>query len=64
MIVMDQVPINTDEDIKVKVLQVSSADYEDDYGFLTWEKNLNPSENAKYRISYEMQVSYISVVIQ
>ncbi|MFT4532749.1 MAG: hypothetical protein ACJA1A_000421 [Saprospiraceae bacterium] len=63
MIVMDQVPISTDEDIKVKILEISDADYVEDSGFLKWKENLKTSENKKYRISYEIKYGkHISVI--
>ncbi len=65
IIVMDQVPISTDEDIKVKVLEISDAKYEKDSGFLTWKESLKTSENKKYRISYEIKYGkHVNVVNQ
>jgi hypothetical protein len=65
IIVMDQVPISTDEDIKVKVLEISNAKYEEDSGYLKWKDNLKSSDLKKYRISYEIKYGkHVSVISQ
>jgi len=51
----DQVPISTDDDIKVKVLEISEAIYEKKQGYLTWKESLAPGESRKYRVSYEIK---------
>ena len=53
--ILDQVPISTDDDIKVKVLEISGAEYDEKKGFLTWKTELLPSESKTYRVSYEIK---------
>ena len=53
--IMDQVPISTDDDIKVKILEVSNATHDEEKGFLTWEELLQPGESKTYRVSYEIK---------
>ena len=53
--ILDQVPICTDDDIKVKILEISKAEYEEKKGFLTWEEILMPGDSKTYRVSYEIK---------
>ncbi len=53
--VFDQVPVSTDDDIKVKVLEISEAEYDEKKGFLTWKESLLPGESKSYRVSYEIK---------
>ena len=53
--ILDQVPISTDDDIKVKVHDISGASYDKKKGFLEWKARLNPNEGKKYRVSYEIK---------
>lgn len=54
-LVLDQVPVSSDDDIEVKVLEISNAQYTEDDGFLKWENILGTGKSIKYRISYEIK---------
>lgn len=53
--ILDQVPISTDDDIKVKILEISGAEHEEKQGFLTWKERLEAGEMKKVRVSYEIK---------
>lgn len=53
--IMDQVPISTDDDINVKVLEISDAEYEEKSGFLTWKETFLAGERKTFRVSYEIK---------
>ncbi len=48
----DQIPLSTDEDIIITLLEDGKGDLNKDLGVLNWELNLKPNENKKIRISY------------
>ncbi len=53
--IFDQVPISTDDDIKVKILEISEAEYKEKQGFLTWHETLSPGGSKTFRVSYEIK---------
>jgi len=52
IIIEDQVPVSTIEDIKVEVLEKGIADYNDKTGKLTWNINIDAKETLKYEFTY------------
>jgi len=56
--VLDQVPVSTDKEIEVKVLQTGGALHETESGKLSWKLKLLPKQEQKLRFEYE--ISYPS----
>lgn len=52
----DQIPVSTEKDIKVEVVNISKAQLDKELGKLTWKLNLKPAEtqsmNVKYTVKY------------
>ena len=55
MVVEDQVPVSTNEQIRVDVEETSSADYNETTGLLRWSLELPPAETKKLRFGYEVK---------
>jgi uncharacterized protein (TIGR02231 family) len=55
MLLKDQVPLSTNKDIEIEVLETSSASMNSDNGVLTWKVNLAAGESKKFRISYSVK---------
>lgn len=53
--VIDQLPISTDDDIKVKILEITEANHEEKTGYLNWKEKLAPGAAKTYRVSYEIK---------
>ncbi len=51
----DQLPITTNEDIKVELLSSSKAEYNKDEGFLIWKYEIGAKETKKLSFSYSMK---------
>lgn len=51
----DQVPISQDSDISVTINEISSAEYNETSGKLTWLLNLNPGETKSCEISFTIK---------
>ncbi len=52
--VVDQVPVSTDKEIEVNILQTEGAIYEAETGKLTWKLKLLPKQSQKLRFEYEI----------
>ena len=52
--VLDQVPVSTDKEIEVKVLQIGGALHETESGKLSWKLKLLPKQEQKLRFEYEI----------
>jgi len=52
IIVEDQTPVSTIEDIKVELLEKGIADYNKKTGKLLWNINLDAKETLKYEFTY------------
>jgi uncharacterized protein (TIGR02231 family) len=56
MIVLDQVPVSTSDDIEVNVLEITSAKHDLETGEIKWEFTLSPLDkkelNLKYSVKY------------
>lgn len=51
----DQVPVSTDKEIQVELLQSDKAKINPETGVLTWDIKLSPGETKKVRISYTVR---------
>lgn len=51
----DQLPISQQEQIEVKVVDISGAKKEDQSGFLNWDITLKPGETKKVYIKFEVK---------
>jgi hypothetical protein len=49
------VPLSTNKDIEIEVLETSAAAMNPDNGVLTWKVNLAAGETKKFRISYSVK---------
>ncbi len=58
LIVEDQIPLSSNQDILVKLVDQGTATYVAETGILTWKITLAPKQNTKLRFSFE--VSYPS----
>ncbi|WBL27186.1 DUF4139 domain-containing protein [Zunongwangia sp. HGR-M22] len=57
MIVLDQIPISTTEDISVETEQLSNAKLNKENGEIKWEFNLDPSREIKFNLEYSVKYS-------
>ncbi len=55
IVVEDQVPVSTNEQIRVEVEETSGADYNEPTGLLRWSLELPPAETKKLRFGYEVK---------
>lgn len=55
ILVKDQYPIATENDITITLLEESNAKVNNETGILTWNLKLNPNETKKLRISYKVK---------
>jgi hypothetical protein len=57
MIVLDQVPVSTAEDIEVNVLNISGAIHDLETGEVKWEFSLNPLDKKELDLKYSVKYS-------
>lgn len=55
MIILDQVPVSTAEDIEVNVLNISGAKHDLETGELKWEFTLNPLDKKELDLKYSVK---------
>jgi uncharacterized protein (TIGR02231 family) len=55
MLLKDQVPLSTNKEIEIEVLEISAASLNPDNGVLTWKLDLAAGETKKFRISYSVK---------
>jgi uncharacterized protein (TIGR02231 family) len=55
LLLKDQYPLSTDKEIEVELLQSDGAKINTETGILTWQLQLKPNENKKFRISYRVK---------
>jgi len=55
ILVEDQLPISSDKDIDVEALEISKANYDKDYGKLSWKFNMKPAESQTLKLSYSVK---------
>lgn len=53
--IQDQIPVSTNKEISVEVVNISDARYIENSGKLIWNKTLAPGETVKLRIEYEVK---------
>ncbi|MBK3516631.1 DUF4139 domain-containing protein [Carboxylicivirga marina] len=55
MMVLDQIPISTLEEIEVKIEELSKGKYNKETGEVNWQLNMKPSEEKKLQIRYSVK---------
>lgn len=55
LLLKDQFPISTDQEITIELLEDSKAKANPETGVLNWDVKLAPFESKKYRISYKVR---------
>ncbi|MDA6068158.1 DUF4139 domain-containing protein [Flavobacterium sp. AC] len=55
LLLKDQYPLSTNKEIEVELLQSDGAKINTEIGVLTWQLQLKPNENKKFRISYKVR---------
>lgn len=55
LILEDQIPVSTDKEIEVKLLQQGGATYDETTGKLTWTIQLEPEKTQSVRFSFEVR---------
>lgn len=55
IIVEDQIPVSTDKDIEVKLLNSTNATYDETTGKLTWKILLEPEQTQTLKFSFEIK---------
>jgi len=55
IVIEDQLPISSDKDIEVETIEISAANYDKDYGKLTWKFNLKSAESKDMKLSYSVK---------
>jgi len=65
MIVLDQVPVSTAEDIEVNVLNISGAKHDPATGEIKWEFTLNPMDKKELDLKYTVKYpKYKNLIIE
>ena len=55
MLVLDQVPVATLEEIKVDVTETSGAKHNSETGLIKWDFSIDPKENKKFELKYTVK---------
>ncbi|MEO1021219.1 MAG: mucoidy inhibitor MuiA family protein [Bacteroidota bacterium] len=55
IIVQDQIPVSTDESIKVSPKELSGGELNKETGIVTWKLTLAPNEAASLRLNYQLE---------
>lgn len=55
LLLKDQIPVSTDNNMEVELLNADDAAVNKEIGVLTWRLNLKPGENKKVRFSYSVK---------
>ncbi|MFV1885276.1 MAG: mucoidy inhibitor MuiA family protein [Balneola sp.] len=55
IMIEDQIPISTNEEIKVSVNELSDGKLEEDTGIVTWELTIEPGETQRIRFGFEIE---------
>jgi uncharacterized protein (TIGR02231 family) len=55
IIIKDQIPVSTHEDITVEPLDLSNAKLNKEKGFLTWNKTIQPNQTEELTIKYSIE---------
>ena len=55
ILIQDQVPISSDKEITVELLESSGGNYNEETGKITWRVKLSPSETKKLRLMFSVK---------
>lgn len=55
MILLDQVPVSTLEEIEVAVQQISGARHNTETGEIKWEFSLEPKNKKEFELNYSVK---------
>ena len=55
LVLMDQLPVSTHEDIEVEALELSGASYNKKKGFLNWHLELGPGQSIDKKVRFAIQ---------
>lgn len=65
MVILDQVPVSTLEEIEVGVQNTSGARYNPETGEVQWEFNLSPADKKEFNLKYSVKYpKYRSLVVE
>lgn len=65
MMLIDQVPVSTLEDIEVNVENISGAKLDSENGKISWEFELNPAEKKEFDLLYSVKYSkYRNLIVE
>ena len=53
--VEDQIPVSTDESIKISPKELSGGELEEQTGIINWRLNLKPNETKKLILNYQLE---------
>lgn len=59
----DQVPLSTDEKIKIQITNPDKADYDPSSGFLIWNLNIKPNETKKISFGFNVTLPKELVIL-
>jgi hypothetical protein len=52
MVIYDQIPVSTNEDIKIEVSEISGAKRNNQSGEIKWEFTIAPNESKNFILKY------------
>ena len=52
MLIYDQVPVSTLEEIKIEVSEISGAKQDSESGEIKWEFTIDPNESKRFSLKY------------
>jgi hypothetical protein len=55
MLIFDQVPISTLEEIKVDIFEISGANHNLETGEIKWDFSIEPNESKKFELKYSVR---------
>lgn len=65
MLIYDQVPVSTLDEIKVEILDISKADHDPETGEIKWEFNIQPNETKTFDLKYSVKYpKYRNLIIE
>lgn len=53
--IQDQVPLSTDQDIEIEIIELSKGKHTLDTGIISWEMDLKPAETKTYKLVYSVK---------
>jgi len=65
MLIFDQVPVSTLDEIKIEVSEISNAKYDTEKGELKWEFTIEPKEKKNFKLKYLVKYpKYKNLIIE